>query len=147
MTRINLIEPNDLTKRHLVAEYKEITQFLHLVRNRVDKGHPMDDIPSDYSLNGGHCLFFFDKGEYIYHRYQALKNGLDLRGVNVDEDKYVSNLSRITDSYSQRLWNDYNPTMRDYSIVIERIQQRIDEKPHLYPDADVFKSSIGKYIT
>ena len=40
MTRLNLVEPGDLTDRHLIAEYKEITQFLHIVAKRRDKGHP-----------------------------------------------------------------------------------------------------------
>jgi len=37
MTRINLIDPSHLTKRHLIAEYKEITQFLHNVKNQILK--------------------------------------------------------------------------------------------------------------
>lgn len=60
MTRINLIDPSHLTKRHLIAEYKEITQFLHNV-----KKSNLKDIPKHFTLGTGHVKFFYNKGEYV----------------------------------------------------------------------------------
>ena len=145
MTRLNLIDPKHLTTRHLVAEYKEITQFLHLVKRRVDIKHPMDDLPGQYCLNNGHCKFFYDKGAYIFNRYTLLKNEMVQRGLSVNVDKYEYNLSRIRAAYSDRLFNDYTPSIRDYGVVIARISQRILEKPILYPDMGVFFGNTHYY--
>lgn len=145
MTRINIIEPADLTKRHLIAEYKEITQFLHIIRGRRDKKHPMNDIPKEYTLSGGHCLFFFDKGKYLFDRFISLRDNLIFRGINVDESKYQERLSRIKSSYGDTLFNGYTPNKKAYSIVINRISERIHQKPELYPDKEVFFNSIVRY--
>lgn len=145
MTRINLIDPQHLTTRHLVAEYKEITQFLHLVKRRVDINHPMDDLPEEYCLNTGHCKFFYDKGAYIYNRYTILKTEMERRELSVNLDKYQYNLARIREAYSDSLFNDYSPSTRDYGVVISRISQRILEKTHLYPDMGIFFGNTHYY--
>lgn len=146
MTRINLISPSDLTNRHLVAEYKEITQFCHLVKKRVDSKSSFDDIPKRYTLNGGHCKFFYNKGAYLFFRLVSIKDEMVRRNLKVDLDKYEEKIKRIRESYSKDLFNDYVPITEEYKIVIERISQRINEKKHLYPDADRFFNAIGKYI-
>jgi len=145
VTRINLIRPEHLTKRHLVAEYKEITQFLHIVRKRVNEQHPMDDLPKKYTLNTGHCKFFFDKGKYIHDRMEYLRDEMLARSITVDDDNFYARLQRVVDSYSEVLYNDYVPSKEDYSIVIARIDQRIKEKPELYTDADIFYRGIKEY--
>ena len=145
MTRINLIDPQHLTSRHLVAEYKEITQFLHLVKKRVEERHPMDDLPQVYCLNKGHCKFFYDKGLYIYNRYASLKEEMERRNLVVNQERYSYNRDRIHGAYSPELFNDYAPTTADYAVVIERIGYRIKEKPHLYPDMHVFFDSTQYY--
>jgi deoxyribonuclease (pyrimidine dimer) len=129
----------------LVAEYKETTQFLHLVRKRVEEGHPMDDLPSAYCLNRGHCKFFYDKGLYIYNRYTSLKEEMERRNLVVNQDLYLYNRDRIRAAYSSELFNDYTPSVEDYTIVIDRIGYRIKEKPHLYPDMHVFFDNTQYY--
>ena len=64
MTRINLVEPKELSTKHLVAEYREITRLpsnLKLALNRKSKAFSMTEIPSEYVLGKGHVKFFFDK--------------------------------------------------------------------------------------
>jgi deoxyribonuclease (pyrimidine dimer) len=141
MTRINLVDPDVLTKVHLVAEYKELTQFLHLVRKRIDNNHPMDDLPKEYCLNGGHCKFFYDKGEYLYDRYKSLYREMNRRNLNVNKEKYRTNLDRIKNSYNKALFNAYTPSPTAISIAVQRIRERIIQKPHLYPDKDRFMKS------
>jgi len=145
MTRINLVDPEDLTDVHLVAEYKELTQFLHLVRKRVDNKHPMDDIPEEYCLNGGHCKFFYDKGKYLYRRYIHIRNNLVDRNKNINDEKFRNNLRRIRESYSKELFNDYQPTPAAFKIATDRILERINQKPHLYKDKNRFIRSLSKY--
>lgn len=146
MTRLNIVDVEDLTDRHLVAEYKELTQFLHIVIKRVTEKHPMDDLPEDYTLNGGHCKFFFNKGRYLYHRFVELANEMETRGMNVDRDKFQVRLNRIADAYPIMLFGEYTPNVADYSIAIDRISQRINEKPHLYPDKEKYFNSLQKYV-
>lgn len=146
MTRLNLVEPEHLTKRHLVAEYKEITQFLHIVKKRALSKHPNHDLPEKYTLNTGHCKFFFNKGEYIASRFEALRVEMIKRGVTVDKIKFAKRYANILESYTKSTFNDWKPNSRDYTVVIERIAQRINEKPHLYPDKDIFFNSIKTYI-
>ena len=149
MTRLNLVQPEDLTQRHLVAEYKEITQFMHLIEKRVNNNHAFDDIPSSYRLNGGHCLFFYNKGKYISKRFVELYNEMKNRGIAVDDDLYRERLERIERIYNLNpdlLNRDYEPFPRDYGIAINRIISRIKSKPNLYPDSSRFFNSLQKYI-
>lgn len=145
MTRINLVSPAHLTNRHLNAEYKEITHFLWCVRRRADNKQGLSDIPEKYTLNKGHCLFFYDKGEYIMNRICALKDEIVARGGNLDVDLFHIRKQKVLDAYPQEWYNDYQPDEQAYSLVINRIGTRIDQKPHLYPDADRFFKNIHKY--
>ena len=145
MTRINLIDPDHLTQVHAVAEYKEITQFLHIVKKRVEKNHPMDDLPDRYTLNGGHCKFFFNKGLYLYKRYEMLYNNLINRNITIDKTRYKAHRQRFKEAYDDYLWCDYSPTKEDYKIAIARILERIYLKPNMYKDKDRFISKINYY--
>lgn len=146
MTRINLLHPSHLTKRHLIAEWKEITQILHLVKKRVDENHPMNDLPPKYTLNGGHIKFFMNKGKYIHDRFLSLADELIARQVNIDYNNFLSRLNRIRGAYSPALFNDYQPDKEAYQILIDRIASRILQKPHLYPDSNRFFDSIPIYL-
>lgn len=103
MTRLNLIGAEHLCKRHLVAEYKEITQFLHLVEKRVKQHHPMNDLPKEYTLNTGHCKFFMNKGQYLLDRFDHLFQTLENRGMFPDYELYQFRRQKILSSYSLEL--------------------------------------------
>lgn len=145
MTRINLIEPKHLTDRHLVAEYKETTQFLWCVKARADKGQDLVDMPKNYTLNKGHCLFFYDKGKYLHDRFISLKEEMDFRGINYNKELFGERRQKILDAYPQKWFNDYTPDTDAYRLVINRIGTRINQKPHLYPDADRFFNNVNNY--
>lgn len=145
MTRINLVHPQHLTQRHLNAEYKEITHFLWCVRRRADNEQDLSDIPEKYTLNKGHCLFFYDKGEYIDKRLCALKDEIVARGGNLDVDLFHIRRRKVLDAYPAKWYNDYEPDEHAFSLVISRIGTRIEQKPHLYPDASVFFQNVDKY--
>jgi len=146
MTRLNIIEPEHLTRVHLVAEYKEITQFLHLIQRRIHNNVPMDDIPEQYTLNGGHCKFFYNKGKYVQERFTDLYYEMLNREIRVDKAKYLQRLERIILSYTDELRGDYSPSLYDYSIAIDRITERINQKPHLYNDKEIFFNNVSRYI-
>lgn len=142
MTRINLIDPSHLTKRHLIAEYKEITQFLHNV-----KKSNLKDLPKNFTMGTGHVKFFYNKGEYIFDRFCSLKEELIKRSIKIDEEKFSDRLNEILNSFDpNRGYNNYKPCKLDYLIVIERIKLRINEKPHLYPDSQLFFNNLEGYL-
>lgn len=139
MTRLNLIEPEHLTNRHLIAEYKEITQFIHLVRPlKPGEGN-------QYTLNKGHCTFFYNKGPYLIERFEKLRDECEKRGFNIDPVKFQERINRIKQSYQTVPNIEYTPSPQDYRLVIDRIIERINSKPHLYPDQDRFFSNIKLY--
>lgn len=56
MTRVNCIPVQELTVKHLVAEYREIPRLFKLAR--ILK--PNEFVPL-YTLGAGHCKLFYDK--------------------------------------------------------------------------------------
>ena len=74
MTRINIVEPSELTDQHLIAEYREIFMIAgSLKRTLMSKtGYDKSKVPKKYTLNKGHVYFFYNKGKYLNNRYQKL---------------------------------------------------------------------------
>ena len=138
MTRVNLVDPIFLTDKHLLAEYKEITQLLHLA-----KKSDMKNIPEKYTLGKGHCKFFYDKGMFILRRFSMLYNELSKRDFDLDVMSFYRRQIKIIDSFQEM--NDYNPTVEALTININRIVERIDQKPNLYPDKDRFLSKFRNW--
>lgn len=136
MTRVNVIEPVYLTNRHLLAEYKEITQFMHLA-----KKSDLIGLPDDYTLGKGHCKFFFDKGLFIRKRFELLGNELIKRNFAVKKELFHERIERIEKSFL--VWKDYQPTSKAIKINVERIKQRIENKPQIYPDKDRFLTYVA----
>ena len=138
MTRINAdIDPRELTRRHLVAELREITMVCtSLDRSLKSRGLAgvRKMIPSKFTLNGGHVSFFYDKLGFLQKRFLRLADEMERRG-------YTPNRERISyfDGYERCLYKDWHATEDDNNIVRERIRQRISEKPHLYDDVEDIK--------
>lgn len=82
MTRINCVPPEQLSGKHLVAEYSELPRVFTLVRKRIKKGHrPSDiDIPEKYALGPGHVKFFYDKLGWLKKRQESLIQEMLRRG-------------------------------------------------------------------
>jgi deoxyribonuclease (pyrimidine dimer) len=149
MTRINLISPEHLTARHLIAEYKEITHVTQSLYKRLDKTCASDlvlEIPLEYTLGAGHVKFFYNKVKYLYNRFILLYAECKSRAIKIDFEFYTQRSRLILDSGPYAFFNDYCPTVDAYNLVIERITQSINERPYLYPDKDLFFDNIHKYI-
>ena len=63
MTRINCIPVEELTDKHLVAEYRELPRISNAAK-------PVDDAPNHYKMGTGHMKFFYDKGEFLRRRFE-----------------------------------------------------------------------------
>lgn len=63
MTRINVVPVEELTDKHLLAEYRELPRVSGLAR-------VAPEAPKRYVLGRGHVKFFYDKGEWLRRRFE-----------------------------------------------------------------------------
>jgi len=135
MTRINIVEPSELTDQHLIAEYREITMVPgSLRRTLVSKmGYQENRVSKRYTLNNGHVYFFYNKGLYLYKRYRQLVIEMKRRGFNPDKNRKFPKDIFINNN----LYNDWTPTMEDYKVIRQRIEEKIALKPDWYRKTNV----------
>ena len=130
MTRINCISPICLYDQHLFAEYREIARAISNVKKYLKKHSIFEmysEIPSNYSLGKGHVKFFYNKLKYIVNRHEEIRRELLKRNYNISE--YV-----IWDfeGIPNTLFNDFEPSLNDIKINLERIESKILDKPTFY---------------
>jgi len=128
MTRINIINPNELYDQHLIAEYREIRLLTQNLRRSFASKNGLDKsrIPKKYTLNAGHILFFKDKGLYIQKRYQQLIAEMKARGF----DPQFPDID--TSIWPTGFFNDWTPTPEDEAIIRQRIAYRVSQRPNWY---------------
>lgn len=120
MTRINLIPPEELHYKHLVAEYHEITRIPTLARKAQRKMHKLK-IPDRYVLSTGHVKFFFSRLGFIADRYESLCDEMRRRG-------YVCNQiprSELLKDIDSRFVRAYNPDLAAIELNRARILERM----------------------
>jgi hypothetical protein len=116
MTRINTgIKPAELPDKLLLAELREIKR----IPNVISKGkYNMNGIPDEFTLGTGHVKFFYNKLEYLLERYNELRSEAIRRGFN------VSDFSEAWNGVPQELMNNYQESLRDREILIQRISEK-----------------------
>lgn len=133
MTRINVVPVSELTNKHLMAEYHEITRIFRLVREAQNRGinkYNLDQrcpIPMEYTLGKGHVLFFYNKLAYILKRYSELQQELFSRNYNINPIDPNS----LTSGLRAEWFNDYSPTESAIEINRARINERLSAKRSL----------------
>ena len=122
MTRINVVPPDELTVKHLVAEYREITRLPGNLTKSLSRKTPfsMSEIPSKYTLGQGHVKFFYDKMLFLQKRFESLVNEMIRRGY---QPSYTD--SSIFIPKDKKFYNDYQPTQDALSINRIRISERL----------------------
>jgi len=122
MTRINVIPPSELTTKHLVAEYREITRLPNNLRKSLTRKKPFElkEIPSQYTLGTGHVKFFYDKMAYLKKRFESLVDEMISRGYN---PTYRD--SSIFTPDNPKFFNDYTPTNEALELNRNRIKERL----------------------
>ena len=130
MTRINIISPSELTDQHLIAEYREIFMVAgSLKRTLISKsGFVESKVPKNYTLNNGHVYFFYNKGKYLYKRYNLIIKEMKSRGFKPDENRIFPKDIFIMNN----LFNDWEPNQSDIKIIRKRINEKIAMKPSWY---------------
>ena len=130
MTRINIISPSELTDQHLIAEYREIFMVAgSLKRTLISKsGFVESKVPKNFTLNNGHVYFFYNKGKYLYKRYNLIIKEMKSRGFKPDEKRIFPKDIFIMNN----LFNDWEPNQSDIKIIRKRINKKIAMKPGWY---------------
>lgn len=121
MTRINVVDPKELSQQHLVAEYREIMRLpgnLKTWLNRKTKAPDFKEIPDEYKLGTGHVKFFFTKFEFLQKRFEALVEEMIARGYN---PKFRDSSIFVVDKL---YYNDYTPTKEAIELNRARIRER-----------------------
>jgi deoxyribonuclease (pyrimidine dimer) len=133
MTRINLVNVKNLADQHLFAEWREIKMVPAALRRSLKTRSVQDiinGIPTRYTLNKGHVTFFFDKMKFLYDRYNLLTQELVERDYDLsDVSTFDKFLIDIPDRFCIQEWA---PDNEEVKINVERIMQRINEKPDWY---------------
>ena len=135
MTRINIIDPSELTDQHLIAEYREIFMVGGSLNRTLNSkvGYRESKVPKRYTLNSGHVYFFYNKGKYLHNRYKELIDEMKKRGFNPDKSRVFP-----TKVFKDNgLYNDWMPNINDYKIIRQRIEERISAKPNWYRKTNV----------
>ena len=137
MTRINLINVNELSDQHLIAEYREITMVPAALKRTLNSrnGLILKKIPKNFTLNKGHVTFFYNKGQYLCNRYHLLINEMKKRGFNPNPDREFP----VKIFIENNLFHDWKPTIQDLNIIKRRIDAKIKQKPNWY-------RKYGKYV-
>jgi len=119
MTRINVIPVEELSDKHLLAEFRELPRIPNAVKSLRFN---CNNMPSEYTLGTGHVKFFYKRLGYLKSRYNELYAECLFRGFAVT---YYYDLFEPLQS-SDYLFGDYEPT--DEAIVINR-ERIIDRFP------------------
>lgn len=128
MTRINVIDPTQLTDQHLMAEYRELPMVLASLRRSLRAKNGLPRIGPTYTLNAGHVKFFYDKGSFLKRRYYSLVIELLDRGYNLDPNRPAD----FSVYGENNLNGEWTPSTVDLEINSQRIRERILMKPAWY---------------
>ena len=128
MTRINIIPVEELTDQHLIAEYREIFMIgSALQKSLKSKNWDPTRIPKKFRLGSGHVMFFYDKGKYLFNRYDEIRKELKKRNFKLDNHRHFK-----TSQFPTEYFNDWKPSDEDQKIIRKRIEERIQQKPQWY---------------
>jgi len=130
MTRINLVNPRELSDQHLVAEYREIFMVGSSLQRSIKSKNWVKtkiNIPDEFTLNKGHVTFFYNKGMYLDKRYSQLVKEMKRRGMNPDPKRKFKK-----SQWPKYLYNDWKPKNRDLKVIRKRIEKKINLKPDWY---------------
>jgi len=122
MTRINIVPPSELTVKHLVAEYREITRLPKNLKKSLNRKTPflLSEIPFSYTLGTGHVKFFYNKMKFLEKRFEDLVEEMLSRGYNPNYRD-----SSIFKNCDDIFYNDYTPTPEALEINRQRIKERL----------------------
>ena len=124
MTRINVVPVEELSQKHLVAEYRELPRIFGAVRTVLAKGmtpHDTRQDPDAYRLGKGHMKFFYNRLTFLAKRQSALVEEMVRRGF---KPTFTDDLRKVHHDIPSVWWNDYVPTPEALTINRARMKER-----------------------
>jgi len=85
MTRINCVPPQELSRQHLLAEWKELPRVFTLASKAYAAGRKVR-APERYTLGAGHVKFFYKRLTFCTQRFYQLRGEMLRRGYKVGYD-------------------------------------------------------------
>ena len=122
MTRINCIAPSELSREHLIAEYRELPRIFGLVRAAIARGEVPEDArnPARYTLGPGHVRFFYRRLGYLVKRQAAIIGEMRARGYRPS----FGDPSGLADGIPETWCADWEPTAEAIALNLARIAER-----------------------
>ena len=130
MTRINLVQPAELSDQHLIAEYREIFMVGSALQRSLKSkkwNTTKLNLPNEFTLNIGHVKFFYNKGKYLHKRYLTIIKEMQNRGMNPNPNRKFKK-----EQWPIDLYNDWAPNAKDIELIRLRIKEKINQKPLWY---------------
>ena len=121
MTRINLIPPESLHPKHLMAEIHELPRVFGLVRAFHDRRATEDlSAHSKYKMGAGHVKFFYTRLGFLVDRYRALCDyavalGWKINPVGADA---------LTHGIPPKYLGAFHPSRTDISVNLGRLVEK-----------------------
>lgn len=125
MTRINCVPVEELTDKHLGAEYRELPRLFGQIQKAIERGESFDDPrnPKEYKLGKGHTRFFYNKLAWLCDRYTLIVAECKRRGRAVNYPKAPEFVSEISHPW----WGWWDPTPEALALNRQRIQDRLNK--------------------
>ena len=124
MTRINCVPVEELTDKHLGAEYRELPRLFGQIQKAIERGESPDDPrnPTEYKLGKGHTRFFYNKTAWLCDRYYKLVAECERRGRVVNFPTPPNTVFDIPIEWCM----DWQPTAKALELNRQRIQERLN---------------------
>lgn len=129
MTRINVVPPECLTDKHLLAEYRELPRIFTATRTLTSQGVTADEylaknfIPKNYVLGTNHVKFFYNKISFLYKRYKDIVHELENRNFKLDYEM-ISSILLHCQEIDASYYGEYKPTPEDMYLNMARLAKR-----------------------
>ena len=122
MTRINCVPPQELSTRHLIAEYRELPRVFTLARNAIARGERPTDPrnPSHYVLGKGHVRFFYPRLGYLQRRQADIITECLARSFKLT----FTETARLTEGIPEAWRGDWVPGAAALALNRARIAER-----------------------
>lgn len=125
MTRINCIPVEELTDKHLGAEYRELPRLFGQIQKAIERGEQPDDPrnPTEYKLGKGHTRFFYNKLLWLVTRHAQLVDECTKRGRKVSFPRAPAFIYQIPNEWWGSMWK---PTEEAMELNRQRIKERLN---------------------
>jgi deoxyribonuclease (pyrimidine dimer) len=117
MTRINCVPPEELSRQHLLAEYRELPRVFNLAAKAYSSGRKIK-APERYTLGTGHVKFFYHRLGWCLDRFLALRLEMLVRGY---KPNYVQ---PPVVELPPEWWGNWEPDAAAMQLNRERILER-----------------------